>query len=107
MIEHINLYRREGWSREKAMLQGGKERLRPIIMTALTTLVGLIPIIIQKPSLGGVYYYSMAYVIIGGLLFSSILTTVFLPSTISLLEDIPKLKFFKFSRPSKTPLSSS
>ncbi|TQV82925.1 efflux RND transporter permease subunit [Aliikangiella coralliicola] len=89
MIEHINLYRREGWERSKAMIQGGKERLRPIIMTALTTLVGLIPIVIQKPSLGGVYYYSMAYVIIGGLLFSTVLTTVFLPATISLVEDTP------------------
>ncbi|MFT5451036.1 MAG: HAE1 family hydrophobic/amphiphilic exporter-1 [Enterobacterales bacterium] len=97
MIEHINLYRREGWSREKAMLQGGKERLRPIIMTALTTLVGLVPIIIQKPSLGGVYYYSMAYVIIGGLLFSTLLTTIFLPATICLLEDAPA-KFRQLGR---------
>jgi len=89
MIEHINLYRREGWERDKAMLQGGKERLRPIIMTALTTLVGLVPIVIQKPSLGGVYYYSMAYVIMGGLLFSTILTTIFLPATIGIIEDMP------------------
>lgn len=87
MIEHINLYRREGWERHRAMIQGGKERLRPIIMTALTTLVGLVPIVIQKPSLGGVYYYSMAYVIMGGLLFSTILTSLFLPATISLVED--------------------
>ncbi len=89
MIEHINMYRREGWERSKAMIQGGKERLRPIIMTALTTLVGLVPIMIQKPSLGGTYYYSMAYVIIGGLLFSTLLTTVFLPATITLIEDAP------------------
>lgn len=89
MVEHINLYRREGWERSKAMIQGGKERLRPILMTALTTLVGLIPIIIQKPSLGGVYYYSMAYVIIGGLLISTVLTTLFLPAIIGLIEDLP------------------
>lgn len=89
MVEHINLYRREGMERSRAMIQGGKERLRPIIMTALTTLVGLIPIIIQKPSLGGVYYYSMAYVIIGGLLFSTLLTTLFLPAIITLAEDAP------------------
>ncbi len=87
MIEHINLYRREGWQRYPAMIRGGKERLRPIIMTALTTLVGLIPIVIQKPSLGGVYYYSMAYVIMGGLLISTLLTTILLPVTISLVED--------------------
>jgi HAE1 family hydrophobic/amphiphilic exporter-1 len=89
MIEHINLYRRDGWDREKAMIQGGKERLRPIIMTALTTLVGLLPMAIQKPSLGGTYYYSMAYVIMGGLLMSTLLTTLFLPATITLVEDTP------------------
>jgi HAE1 family hydrophobic/amphiphilic exporter-1 len=87
MIEHINLYRREGMERYPAMIRGGKERLRPIIMTALTTLVGLVPIAIQKPALDGVYYYSMAYVIMGGLLFSTVLTTVFLPATIALIED--------------------
>ncbi len=89
MVEHINLYRRNGWSRSDAMIQGGKERLRPILMTALTTLVGLVPIIVQKPSLGGVYYYSMAYVLIGGLLLSTLLTTLFLPATIALIEDFP------------------
>jgi len=87
MIEHINLYRRDGMERYEAMIKGGRERLRPIIMTALTTLVGLVPIVIQKPSLGGVYYYSMAYVIMGGLLFSTVLTTLFLPATIALIED--------------------
>ncbi|MBV1908309.1 MAG: efflux RND transporter permease subunit [Kangiellaceae bacterium] len=89
MVEHINLYRRDGWERHRAMIQGGKERLRPILMTALTTLVGLIPIIVQKPSLGGVYYFSMAYVIIGGLMLSTLATTLFLPATISLVEDFP------------------
>ena len=98
MIEHINLYRREGMERYPAMIQGGKERLRPIIMTALTTLVGLVPIAIQKPALGGVYYYSMAYVIMGGLLFSTILTTLFLPATIALIEDAGTLlaRFFRW-----------
>lgn len=88
MIEHINLYRRNGIARTQAMLRGGKERLRPIVMTVLTTMVGLIPIMIQKPALAGVYYYSMAYVIMGGLLFSTLLTTIFLPATISLIEDV-------------------
>jgi len=113
MVEHINLYRRDGWERSKAMIQGGKERLRPILMTALTTLVGLIPIIVQKPSLGGIYYYSMAYVIIGGLLFSTLLTTLFLPATIALVEDFPaKVKsillwLFKLVKPKKQNLEVS
>lgn len=87
MVEHINIYRRDGMEREQAMLLGGRERLRPILMTALTTLIGLVPMAIQKPSLGGIYYYSMALVIMGGLLVSTFLTTVLLPTTICLVED--------------------
>jgi HAE1 family hydrophobic/amphiphilic exporter-1 len=88
MIEHINGYRRRGMAREEAMLRGGRERLRPILMTAMTTLIGLVPIVVQKPSLGSVYYYSMALVIMGGLAVSTFLTSVLLPTTITLTEDI-------------------
>ncbi len=87
MLEHINYYRRGGMARHAAMLRGGRERLRPIIMTAVTTLIGLVPIVVQKPSLGGVYYYSMALVIMGGLLVSTFLTAVLLPATATLAED--------------------
>ena len=79
MIEHINLYRRNGMDRTSAMLLGGRERLRPILMTAITTLVGLVPIVVQRPALGGVYYYSMAIVIMGGLVVSTFLTTLLPP----------------------------
>jgi HAE1 family hydrophobic/amphiphilic exporter-1 len=88
MIEHINTYRRDGMGRDEAMLRGGRERLRPILMTALTTLIGLVPIVVQKPSLGGVYYYSMALVIMGGLAVSAFLTSVLLPVTAALSEDM-------------------
>jgi len=88
MLEHINTYRRGGMERTEAMLRGGRERLRPILMTALTTLIGLVPIVVQKPSLGGVYYYSMALVIMGGLAVSTFLTSVLLPNTAALSEDI-------------------
>jgi len=88
MLEHINQYRREGMERTAAMLKGGRERLRPILMTAVTTLIGLVPIVVQKPSLGGVYYYSMALVIMGGLFVSTFLTSVLLPTTAALSEDM-------------------
>jgi HAE1 family hydrophobic/amphiphilic exporter-1 len=88
MIEHINQYRRAGMPRYEAMLRGGRERLRPILMTAITTLVGLVPIVVQRPALAGVYYYSMALVIMGGLLVSTVLTSILLPTTASLAEDI-------------------
>ncbi len=88
MLEHINQYRREGMDRTEAMLRGGRERLRPILMTAVTTLIGLVPIVVQKPSLGGVYYYSMALVIMGGLFVSAFMTSVLLPTTATLAEDV-------------------
>jgi HAE1 family hydrophobic/amphiphilic exporter-1 len=87
MIEHINSYRRQGMERTEAMLLGGRERLRPILMTATTTLLSLVPIVIQKPTLAGVYYYSMALVLMGGLAVSTMLTLVLLPTTVSLGED--------------------
>ncbi len=87
MLEHINSYRRAGMPREEAMLKGGRERLRPILMTALTTLIGLVPIVVQKPTIGGVYYYSIALVIMGGLSLSTFLTSVLLPTTATLVED--------------------
>jgi HAE1 family hydrophobic/amphiphilic exporter-1 len=87
MIEHINSYRRKGMERFEAMVRGGRERLRPILMTAITTLMSLIPMVVQKPSLGGVYYYSMALVIMGGLLVSTFLTSVLLPTSTTLVED--------------------
>ncbi|MFQ5511366.1 MAG: efflux RND transporter permease subunit [Candidatus Krumholzibacteriia bacterium] len=88
MIEHINSYRRKGMERFEAMVRGGRERLRPILMTAITTLISLIPMVVQKPSLGGVYYYSMALVIMGGLVVSTFLTAVLLPTSASLIEDL-------------------
>ncbi len=87
MIEHINMYRRHGMARREAMIRGGRERLRPVIMTALTTLLGLLPVVVEKPSLGGVYYSSMALVLMGGLLISTVLTTLLLPTTVCLTED--------------------
>ncbi len=88
MIEHINGYRRAGMPREEAMVRGGRERLRPILMTAMTTLMGLAPIAVQRPALAGVYYYSMALVIMGGLALSTFLTSVLLPTTACLSEDL-------------------
>ena len=88
LIEHVNSYRRGGMAREEAIVHGGAERLRPILMTALTTLLGLVPIVVQKPAVGGVYYYTMALVLMGGLLVSTVLTPVLLPVMVVVVEDL-------------------
>ncbi|HVR76195.1 MAG TPA: efflux RND transporter permease subunit [Planctomycetota bacterium] len=91
MIEHISGYERAGMRRLRAMLKGGRERLRPILMTTLTTLFGLVPMVVQRPSLGDVSYYSMALVLMGGLAVSTILTTILLPTTATLVEDATRV----------------
>ena len=87
LIEHINQYQRRGVPRTEAMLRGCRERLRPILMTALTTLIGMLPILIQQPALGGMYYHSMAFVLMGGLAVSTFLTAILLPTAATLVED--------------------
>jgi HAE1 family hydrophobic/amphiphilic exporter-1 len=87
MIEHINSYQRAGMPRHEAMLRGGRERLRPILMTAVTTLLGLVPLVVESPAFGGMYYSTMALVIMGGLTLSTFLTLVLLPTTATLVED--------------------
>ncbi len=100
MIEHTNTYRRQGIRRIDALLTGCRERLRPILMTALTTLIGLVPMVISKPSLGGFYYYSMALVVMGGLVVSTFLTAILLPTTVTLVEDAWSLVTRPFRSPS-------
>jgi HAE1 family hydrophobic/amphiphilic exporter-1 len=87
MLAHVNHYRNQGYQRYDALLRGCRERLRPVVMTALTTMISLLPMVIEKPSLGGTYYYSMALVIMGGLLLSTILTLILLPTATTLVED--------------------
>jgi HAE1 family hydrophobic/amphiphilic exporter-1 len=79
LLDHLNQLRRSGLRREDAILQAGRDRLRPILMTAATTTIGLLPLAIGGSGVGGAYYYPMARTIIGGLLSSTVLTLVILP----------------------------
>jgi HAE1 family hydrophobic/amphiphilic exporter-1 len=75
-------------SRDRALAQAGRERLRPILMTVLTTVLGLVPMMIHHPTLAGVYYHAIAYVVAGGLVTSTVVTLVFLPAAYRLIEDM-------------------
>ena len=86
LVDHINNYRRAGRSREEAILLGGEERFRPILMTALTTILGLVPLAVGKADIAGGYYFPMARAVMGGLLASTALTLVILPTFYVLAE---------------------
>jgi len=83
LIDHINRLRMAGMRRYDAIIQGGKDRLRPILMTVLTTVLGLVPLAIGGATIGGdnsPAYSPMARAIIGGLLFSTVVSLLILPS---------------------------
>jgi len=90
LIDHITHLREKGLSRTEAVIQGGKDRMRPILMTAGTTVLGLIPLCIGTTQIGGdgPPYFPMARAIVGGLLFSTIVTLIVLPSIYIILDDI-------------------
>ncbi|MCG2587203.1 efflux RND transporter permease subunit [Rhodohalobacter sulfatireducens] len=90
LIDHINHLRTEGLSRRDAVIQGGKDRMRPILMTAATTVLGLIPLCFGTTQIGGEGppYFPMARAIVGGLTFSTVVTLIVLPSIYVILDDI-------------------
>ncbi len=90
LIDHINYLRSTGMDRRSALLQAGHDRFRPIVMTAATTVLGLIPLCFGSTQIGGdgPPYFPMARAIVGGLSFSTIVTLVILPTIYLLLDDL-------------------
>ena len=81
LVDHINNKRRTGLSMEEALPSACADRLRPILMTAGTTILGLLPLAVLKGAhVGDAEYYPMARAIIGGLASSTLLTLIVLPT---------------------------
>ena len=82
LIDHINNLRQSGVPRNQAIVEGGRDRLRPILMTVATTIVGLAPLAISTTQVGGdgPPYFPMARAIIGGLAFSTIVSLLVVPA---------------------------
>jgi HAE1 family hydrophobic/amphiphilic exporter-1 len=90
MFEHINALRRSGHARTEALVLGCKERLRPILMTMGTTILGMIPLCFGTTQIGGdgPAYYPMARAVVGGLAFSTVVSLIFLPTIYAALDDL-------------------
>jgi len=90
MIEHINNLRRRGMGRTQALVEGSRERLRPIMMTMGTAILAMIPISMTDTQLlgNGPPYYPMARAIAGGLAFSTVVSLLFLPTIYAMLDDM-------------------
>jgi HAE1 family hydrophobic/amphiphilic exporter-1 len=78
LVDYINLNRERGMSVISAVVNGGKSRLRPVVMTTLTTILGMVPMVIGTGQ-GSEMWRPIGVAVIGGLTVSTILTLVFVP----------------------------
>ncbi|WP_031162184.1 efflux RND transporter permease subunit [Streptosporangium roseum] len=100
LIDLINQYREQGMGVVEAVIEGGRRRLRPILMTAVATIFALIPMALGLTGSGGFISQPLAIVVIGGLLSSTLLTLVLVPTLYVVLERT-KERFGRGSRPGR------
>ncbi len=84
-IDAINKLRAKGMAKKEAIIQAGQQRIRPIIMTSLTTILALIPLTLGFGS-GASLRSPMAWAVIGGLVTSTFLTLIVIPSVYWILD---------------------
>jgi multidrug efflux pump subunit AcrB len=85
LIDYTNRLRGRGMGLQEALVLGGRTRLRPILMTTLCTILGLIPMAVGLGE-GSESNAPMAISVIGGLTVSTLLTLVFIPTLYSIFE---------------------
>lgn len=84
LVDYINLMRDRGIELNEAIILSGKSRLRPVLMTALTTMLGMLPMALSKGE-GSEIWSPMGISVIGGLVFSTIITMVVVPVVYALV----------------------
>jgi HAE1 family hydrophobic/amphiphilic exporter-1 len=88
MVDRINQLREEGIERHKAIVEAGTQRLRPILMTALTTVCGLLPMALGDAGLVGISYQPLGRTVMGGLIASVVLSLVVVPLFYTFFDDL-------------------
>jgi len=88
LIDLVNRLRKEGYNRFDAIMEGGRQRFRPILMTAFTTIGGLLPMAVGNAQMIGIPYAPMGRTIIGGLLTSTVLSLIAVPWAYTLFDDM-------------------
>ncbi len=110
LVDHINHLRLSGLKRNAAIVQGGRDRLRPILMTVATTIVGLAPLAISTTQVGGdgPPYFPMARAIIGGLAFSTLVSLFVVPALYAYFDTLAAWgrRVMRTSRREPAPLAA-
>ncbi|MFJ3170414.1 efflux RND transporter permease subunit [Streptomyces roseus] len=86
LIDLVNQYRAQGLGVVEAVIEGGRHRLRPILMTALATIFALLPMALGVTGGGGFISQPLAVVVIGGLVSSTLLTLLLVPTLYTMIE---------------------
>jgi HAE1 family hydrophobic/amphiphilic exporter-1 len=87
LVDYINLNRGRGMGVIQAVVNGGRSRLRPVLMTTLTTILGMMPMAITNAQ-GSEMWKPMAITVIGGLTVSTLFTLVIVPTVYSIVAGI-------------------
>lgn len=87
LIDYVNRLRWEGIGRREAVLLASRHRFRPIMMTALTTIFGMVPLTLGGPTSIGLSYKSFGFTLIGGLTTATLLTLLVVPVLYTLFDD--------------------
>ena len=84
LVDCINRFRLEGMDMESAVIEAGAVRMRPVLMTAITTILGLLPLAVGLGT-GAEMMQPVAIVCIGGLIYATLMTLIIIPVMYSLL----------------------
>ena len=98
LIDLVNQYRRQGRSVEDSLISGARQRLRPILMTALATIFALTPMALGITGDSGFISQPLAIVVIGGLVSSTALTLILVPTLYWLVEGRKERKVIRIAR---------
>ncbi|MBU2882149.1 efflux RND transporter permease subunit [Psychrosphaera sp. B3R10] len=104
LVDRINQLREQGYAIKEAVLEGSRNRIRPILMTVATTVLGLLPLAVGNANIGGAgspEYSPMAIAIMGGLMFSTVTSLYFIPLAYVLLLKLRDRSHRLFARSNK------
>jgi hydrophobic/amphiphilic exporter-1 (mainly G- bacteria), HAE1 family len=87
LIHHVHQLRERGVPRHEAIMQAARDRLRPILMTTTTNILGLLPLAIGHANVGDIMYFPLARTVIGGLASATVLTLLLVPVLYTVIED--------------------
>ncbi len=87
LLDHVNTLRRSGLKTQEAIIEGARDRMRPILMTAGTTILGMLPMAVGQGGMAGSMYQSLGRVVIGGLAAATFGTLFVLPLIYAGIEE--------------------